>query len=109
MLWVLSSTMVVSIAGTRLCRAGLHGLVRAASIPGSRRWLSWRVGRPLIDLNAERYAREAEFRFALVRVNEEIEGVTLNGGEADERDRLDWIFAAVVASLRTDRPRDDRV
>ena len=57
---------------------------------------SWRVGRPLIPLNTERYAREAQFRFALVRVNEEIEGVTLDGGEADEKERLDWIFRSVV-------------
>jgi Putative glucoamylase len=32
-------------------------------------WLSWRVGRRLISLNAERYAREADLRFALVRVD----------------------------------------
>ena len=37
-------------------------------------WLSWRVGRPLIPLNAERYAREADLRFALVRVNEHADG-----------------------------------
>jgi putative ATP-binding cassette transporter len=59
--------------------------------------LSWRVGRPLVDLNAERYAREADFRFALVRVNEEIDGITLYGGEDDERARLEAIFAAVLA------------
>jgi hypothetical protein len=28
-------------------------------------WLIWRVSRPLIAMNAERYAREAELRFAL--------------------------------------------
>ena len=57
---------------------------------------SWRVGRPLIHLNTERYAKEAQFRFALVRVNEEIEGVTLDGGEADEKERLDWFIQGVV-------------
>ena len=31
-----------------------------------------------------------------MRVNEEIEGVTLDGGEADEKERLDWIFRGVV-------------
>jgi len=94
-LWILSDNMVVSIAG--------HGFV----LPGYMVWcaliysgvaslLSWRVGRPLIRLNTERYAREAQFRFALVRVNEEIEGVTLDGGEADEKERLDWILRGVV-------------
>ena len=48
-------------------------------------FLSWRIGRPLVALNAERYAREAELRFALVRVNEDIEGITIYGGEAGER------------------------
>jgi vitamin B12/bleomycin/antimicrobial peptide transport system ATP-binding/permease protein len=61
--------------------------------------MSWRVGRPLIHLNVERYAREADYRFALVRVNEEIEGVTLSGGESGERERLDSIFSAVVAAM----------
>jgi vitamin B12/bleomycin/antimicrobial peptide transport system ATP-binding/permease protein len=61
--------------------------------------MSWRVGRPLIHLNVERYAREADYRFALVRVNEEIEGVTLSGGESGERERLDSIFSAVVLAM----------
>jgi putative ATP-binding cassette transporter len=36
-------------------------------------FLSWKVGKPLIPLNADRYAREAEFRFSLVYLNEHIE------------------------------------
>ena len=94
-LWILSDNMVLTIAG------------RAFVLPGYMVWcallysavaslLSWRVGRSLIDLNAERYAREAQFRFALVRLNEEIEGVTLDGGEADEKERLDWILRSIV-------------
>ncbi|MGD1016449.1 MAG: ABC transporter ATP-binding protein/permease [Roseiarcus sp.] len=94
-LWILSDNMVVTIAG------------RAFVLPGYMVWcallysgvvslLSWLVGRPLIHLNAERYAREAQFRFALVRVNEEIEGVTLDGGEADEKERLDWFVRGII-------------
>ena len=37
-LWVLSDKMVVIDRWTHLCRARLHGVVRAASIPPSRRW-----------------------------------------------------------------------
>ena len=59
----------------------------AYSLGGSL--LAWRVGRPLIPLNAERYAREADLRFALVRVNEHADGIALHGGEADERRMLD--------------------
>ena len=58
--------------------------------------MSWRVGRPLINLNAEHYAKEADFRFALVRINEHIDGITLYGGEADERGRLDGVFGDVL-------------
>ena len=47
------------------------------------------MGRPLIALNAERYAREAEFRFALVRVNESGESIALHGGEKDEHRHLE--------------------
>jgi putative ATP-binding cassette transporter len=63
---------------------------------GAASYLSWRVGRPLINLNAEHYAREADFRFALVRVNEHIDGITLYGGEADERERLNGVFGSVL-------------
>ena len=71
----------------------------AFSIPGYMVWcallyaavgsgLSWRVGRPLIPLNAERYAREADLRFALVRVNEHTDSIALYGGEENEKKRL---------------------
>src|SRR6516225_5593607 len=62
--------------------------------------LSWRVGRPLIALNAERYAREAELRFALVRVNENIEGITIHGGEAGEKQLLGRVFETVSEASR---------
>jgi putative ATP-binding cassette transporter len=57
---------------------------------------SWLVGRPLMNLNAEHYAREADFRYALVRVNEQIDAITLSGGEMDERDRIDTTFPTVL-------------
>jgi vitamin B12/bleomycin/antimicrobial peptide transport system ATP-binding/permease protein len=97
-LWLLSSTMVLSIGG------------RAFIVPGYMVWcallyaavaslLSWLVGRPLIGLNETRYAREAQFRFALVRLNEEIEGVALFGGEDDEKGRLNSIFGNLLQVL----------
>ena len=62
--------------------------------------LTWLVGRPLIALNGERYAHEAEFRFALVRVNESGESIALHGGEKDERRHLEAALAAVVDTMR---------
>jgi putative ATP-binding cassette transporter len=39
----------------------------------------------LIAMNAERYALEAELRFALVRISESAEDISLHGGEPDKR------------------------
>jgi putative ATP-binding cassette transporter len=94
-LWVLSDKMVLAMAGYPFVPQGY--MVWCALIyAGLASFVSWRVGRPLIWLNAERYAREADFRFALVRANEEVQGVTLRGGEADERLRLEGAFRPVV-------------
>ena len=54
----------------------------------------------MIDDNADRYAREAEMRFALVRVGESAEGITLYGGEIDERHTIGGLFEAVLATSR---------
>ena len=55
------------------------------------------VGRSLIDRNAERYAREADLRYSLVRVNEHIDAVALSAGEADEERRIELDLTAVLA------------
>src|SRR5258707_11540063 len=65
---------------------------------GSASLLSYWVGRSLIDRNAERYAREADMRFSLVRVNEHIDAIALSGGEADEARRIEIDLAAVLAA-----------
>lgn len=86
-----------------------HGSVFA--IPGYMVWaalvyagsasvLSYRVGRGLIARNADRYAREAELRFTLVRVNEHIDAITLASGEQQEARRIELDLAAVLAAMR---------
>jgi putative ATP-binding cassette transporter len=67
---------------------------------GTASFLSWLVGHPLIALDAERYAREANLRFAMVRANEEIEGITIYGGEADEKTHLNRVFDSVLEVSR---------
>jgi putative ATP-binding cassette transporter len=52
---------------------------------GTASWVSWLVGRPLIRLNAERYAREADLRFALVRLNEHTDSMALYGARTQVR------------------------
>ena len=98
-LWVLSEHMTLPFAG------------RPVHVPGYMVWcalfyaatasfLSWRVGRPLIALNAERYAREADLRYALMRVSDEIESITIYGGEADGQRTLEQVFDVVLRVSR---------
>jgi putative ATP-binding cassette transporter len=62
--------------------------------------LTYWTGRRLIPDNAARYAREAELRYTLVRVNEHIDAITLAGGEADEARRIELDLAAVLTAMR---------
>ena len=98
-LWVLSRRVILPIAGHQLHVPG-YMVWCALLYAGTASLVSWLVGRPLASLNAERYAREAELRFNLVRVNEEIEGITIYGGEADEKDYLNRLFEAVLEVSR---------
>jgi vitamin B12/bleomycin/antimicrobial peptide transport system ATP-binding/permease protein len=83
-LWILSQQVVFEVGARSFTIPGyMVWCALAYSLGGSL--LAWRVGRPLIGLNAERYAREADLRVALVRVNEHADGIALHGGEADER------------------------
>jgi vitamin B12/bleomycin/antimicrobial peptide transport system ATP-binding/permease protein len=62
--------------------------------------LSYWVGRGLINRNAERYAREANLRFSLVRINEHVDDIALAQGEADERRRIERHLSDVLRATR---------
>ena len=62
--------------------------------------LSYFVGRGLVRRNADRYAREADLRFALVRVSEHVDGIALAAGEADERRHLEAYLGNLMAAMR---------
>ena len=62
--------------------------------------MSYWVGGSLINRNSERYAREADLRFSLVRVNEHLDGISLAGGEPDERRRVELHMGNVLAATR---------
>jgi putative ATP-binding cassette transporter len=96
-LWVLSGTLTVQLGGYSLTLPGY--LVWAAllyAVGGT--WLTDRIGRPLVSLNFERQRCEADFRFGLVRLRENTEGVALYRGEADEFRGFRQRFEAVVAN-----------
>jgi putative ATP-binding cassette transporter len=63
-------------------------------------FLAHLVGRPLVSLNFIRQRMEADFRFALIRLRENAEGVALYKGEADEARILNNRFTALVANFR---------
>ncbi len=58
------------------------------------------IGRPLVSLNFIRQRLEADFRFALVRLRENAEGVALYRGETDEGRILTSRFTSLVANFR---------
>ena len=94
-LWVLSRGFVITIAGHYVPVPGY--MVWAAILyAGVGSLLSYWVGGSLIGRNAERYSREADLRFALVRVNEHLDGITLAAGEEGERRRLEGSLGAVL-------------
>ena len=98
-LWGLSSNFSIHVAD------------RDYAIPGFMLWaailyasagslLSYWVGRGLINRNAERYAREANLRFSLVRVNEHVDDISLAQGEQDEKRRIERHLADVLRATR---------
>jgi putative ATP-binding cassette transporter len=97
-LWVLSRQVVFMTAATSFSIPGyMVWCAVAYALAGSA--LTRLVGRPLIRLNADRYAREADFRFALVRANDSAEGIALYGGEVDERRLLGASLELVVRMM----------
>jgi putative ATP-binding cassette transporter len=60
-------------------------------------WLTHIIGRPLIRIGFDQQRYEANFRFSLVRLRENAEGVALYRGEAGEHDNFRARFADVIA------------
>ncbi|CAM5584557.1 Inner membrane ABC transporter ATP-binding protein YddA [Aquamicrobium terrae] len=97
-LWQLSSGFVFHVGGHSIAIPGY--MVWAAILyAGTASWLSWLVGRPLIGLNSERYAREAELRFSMVRVNEHVDAIALARGETGERRRLEADLGSLLSAM----------
>src|SRR6202161_1246030 len=98
-LWSLSNNFAFHFDGRQIVIPGY--MVWAAVVySGSASLLSYWVGRGLIDRNADRYAREADLRFSLVRVNEHIDAISLAAGEQDERRRIERRLADALRATR---------
>jgi putative ATP-binding cassette transporter len=98
-LWALSADFAFHIA-SRVIQIPGYMVWAGILYAGSASLLSYWVGHNLIGHNAERYAREADLRFSLVRVNEHIDAISLAGGEAEEARRIKVNLAAVLAAMR---------
>jgi putative ATP-binding cassette transporter len=105
-LWNLSGPLNFTVAGI------------AVSIPGYMFWaallyaavgsgLIQRLGRRLANLYFEQQRYEADFRFSLVRLRENAEGVALYRGEGDESvrllDRFEHVLANWLAIMRLNK------
>lgn len=99
-LWTLSSGFIFNVGGHSFDIPGY--MVWAAIIySGSASLISYWVGRPLVQRNSERYQRESDLRFSMMRVNEHIDSVALFSGEADEKRRIEIDLYAVLAATRS--------
>jgi putative ATP-binding cassette transporter len=98
-LWGLSRNFSFHIAGHDYAVPGFM-LWAAILYAAAGSLLSYRVGHTLIARNAERYAREADLRFSLVRVNEHVDSISLAAGEADEARRVQLHLMAVLGATR---------
>ena len=83
-LWDLAGSLTLPLGGFALTIPGYMFWV-AVLYSGVGSALAHLVGRPLIRLNNLQRSVEADFRFSLVRLREEAEGIALYGGEAQER------------------------
>ncbi|WP_149538100.1 ABC transporter ATP-binding protein/permease [Siccirubricoccus phaeus] len=90
-LWALSGSVTVfglRIPGYMVWIALLYAVLGTV--------LAHLIGRPLIGLNYQQERVEADFRFALMRFRENVEGIALYRGEAGEKRRLGERFQALM-------------
>ena len=92
-LWSLSGTITlfgIGIPGYMVWVALLYAIVGT--------WLTHLVGRPLASLRFRQQRVEADFRYSLVRVRENMEGIALYSGEAEEKGILGHRFGSVIGN-----------
>ncbi len=98
-LWTLSAGFSITINGDPVAIPGY--MVWAAILyAGSASLLSNLVGYRLVGLNADRYSKEAELRFSLMRASENLAAIALARGEKNERRRIGVDIDAVLGVIR---------
>ncbi len=98
-LWAISNQFAFQVGGHDIVIPG-YMVWAAVLYSGSASLLSLWVGRGLVDRNVEHYAREADLRYSLVRINDHIDAISLSGGEANEARHILADLAAVLEAMR---------
>ena len=96
-LWKLSGELDFPVGALHVAVPG-YMLWAALAYAVGGTWIAHRIGRPLVALNFNQQRVEADFRFALVRLRENAEGVALLRGEPEEARGLSERFAAIVGN-----------
>jgi putative ATP-binding cassette transporter len=84
LLWYLSGSITLPIGNFAIIIPG-YMLWVAVLYSGLGSVIAHLIGRPLIRLNNRQQAVEADFRFSLLHLREEAEGIAFHGGETQER------------------------
>jgi len=99
LLWQLSGTISFNLGWVAIAIPG-YMLWAAVLYAGIGSVLAHLIGRPLIRLNNLQQGAEANFRFNLVRLREEAEGITLYGAEEQEQQHALERFKTLYNNFR---------
>jgi putative ATP-binding cassette transporter len=97
-LWDLSGALAISVGGFSFRIPG-YMVWCAVLFAAAGSWLAWRVGGPLVGLNARRFQRESGLRFALVQINQQADDIAQHHREQSEKRRLDIELNNVLAVM----------
>jgi putative ATP-binding cassette transporter len=98
-LWDLSGAITIPIGSISLTIPG-YMVWCTILFAAAGSWLAWRVGGPLVQLNARRYQRESGLRFALVQINQQADDIAQHHREQNENQRLGVELDNVLAVKR---------
>jgi len=98
-LWAISEGFVFHYGGRSFAIPG-YMVWAALAYAGTASGLSWLLARPLVRLNADHYAREAELRVSLVEASQGVEAMDRARGEAETKSRLMKNLAAALLATR---------
>jgi len=96
-LWTLSGALSFTLGSAHFSIPGyMVWCALVYAVAGS--WLTHLIGRPLIRLNFDQQRFEADYRFSLVRLRENSEGVALYRGESEEVENFRARFGNVITN-----------